>query len=111
MPQFLYRIQPVRPEALTGGFTEDEKRMISEHFEYLKRLTEKGTVLLAGRTTNTDNSSFGIVVLYADSGEAARKIVESDPAVANRVFRAELFPYRNSLIDAGSIHWDNERKS
>ena len=104
MPQFLYRIQPVRPEALTGGFTEDEKRVISEHFEYLKRLTENGTVLLAGRTTNTDNSSFGIVILYANSNEAARKIVDNDPAVANQVFRVELFPYRNSLIDGNTVH-------
>lgn len=91
MPQFLYRIQPVRPEALIGGFTEDERRRISEHFEYLKRLTESGTILLAGRTTNNESNSFGIVILYAESTEAARKIVDEDPAVANHVFRPNYF--------------------
>lgn len=69
MPQFLYRIQPVRPEALVEGFTDDEKGSISEHFEHLKRLTANGTVLLAGRTTNTDSNSFGIVILLAGSTE------------------------------------------
>lgn len=102
MPTFLYKIQLVRPEALLRGFTEDEKRTISDHFEYLKRLTESGTVLLAGRTTNADNSSFGIVIFSAELMEAARKIVDEDPAVANRVFRAELFPYKNSLINSNS---------
>ena len=105
MSQFLYKIQPVRPEALTSGFTEQEKKTISEHFEYLKRLTESGTVLLAGRTTNIESNSFGIVIFSADSVEAARRIVNEDPAVANRVFRAELFPYRNSLINNASRHW------
>lgn len=97
--QFLYRIQPVRPDMLTSGATEDETKIVSQHYEYLKQLTSKGTVLLAGRTRNTDNSSFGIVLFNADSEEMARKIVNEDPAVKNRIFRAELFPYRMALFN------------
>jgi hypothetical protein len=40
MPEFLYRIQPVRPETSTVGFTERKKQLISEHFEYFKHLAE-----------------------------------------------------------------------
>ena len=97
--QFLYRIQPVRPEMLTSGTTEQEAKMVGEHFEYLKQLTNAGTVLLAGRTGNTDTSSFGIVIFQADSEEIARKIMNEDPAVKSRVFRAELFPYRMALFN------------
>jgi uncharacterized protein len=98
MPQFLYRIQPVRPDVLTGGSTEYESQIIKEHFSYLKQLTEDAVVFLAGRTTNTDTSSFGIVILNAESEDAARQIMNNDPAVKNRVFRTELFPYRMALL-------------
>ena len=98
-PQFLYRIQPVRPEMLTSGATENESKMVEEHFEYLKQLTNTGTVLLAGRTRNTDTSSFGIVLFQADNDESARRIMNNDPAVKGRVFRAELFPYRMALFN------------
>lgn len=96
--QFLYRIQPVRPEMLTSGATEDETKIVGQHYEYLRQLTNKGIVLLAGRTRNTDNSSFGIVLFNADSEEMARKVMSEDPAVKNRIFRAELFPYRMALF-------------
>lgn len=55
-------------------------------------MTEEGAVLLAGRALNTDPSSFGIVILEAESEEAARELVQNDPAVKASVFRAELFP-------------------
>jgi len=98
LEQFLYRIQPVRHEILTKGATEFESRIVSEHFNYLKRLTEDGVVILAGRTQNTDYSSFGIVLLKAETIEAAREIMLNDPAVKNNVFRAELYPYKTSLF-------------
>lgn len=95
---FLYKIQPVRPEMLSVGATPEEDQTISEHYTYLKSLTDAGIVLLAGRTLNTDNSSFGIVILTASSEEEARQIMLSDPAVKERVMRAELYPYRIALV-------------
>ena len=95
---FLYKIQPVRPAMLTEGSTETESKTVSEHFDYLKNLTENGTVILAGRTQNKDYSSFGIVIFNAETEEKAHEIMNNDPAVKNRVFRAELFPYRNALF-------------
>jgi uncharacterized protein len=89
----------MRAEMLTKGATDLEKKLVSEHFDYLKGLTNGGTVVLAGRTVNTDVSSFGIVIFRAGSEEEARRIMNEDPAVRNRVFRAELFPYRMSLFN------------
>jgi uncharacterized protein len=88
---------------LSEGATEDEKRLVSEHFSYLKGLMEKGVVIMAGRTTNTDSNSFGIVLLNAESAEVARKVMHDDPAVKNRVFRAELFPFGIALMKAENV--------
>jgi len=99
LEQFLYRIQPVRHDILTRGLTELESRIVSEHFNYLKLLAEDGVVILAGRTQNTDYSSFGIVLLKAETMEVAREIMLNDPAVKNKMFRAELFPYKTSLFN------------
>jgi uncharacterized protein YciI len=98
MAQFLYRIQPTRAAMLPEGATEQEAATVSAHFNYLKTLMEQGVIILAGRTLNTDPTSFGIIVFNADSEEAARAIVDGDPAVSGGVMRAELFPYRVALI-------------
>jgi uncharacterized protein YciI len=101
--QFLYRIQPTRPEMLVEGLTEAESRITAEHFQYLSGLKEQGIVILAGRTLNTDPTSFGIVILNAETEAAAREIMNNDPAVAQGVMSAMLFPYRVALIAEGNI--------
>jgi len=97
MPQYIYRLQPTRVEMLTNGPTEQEIRVVAEHFEYLRGLTELGTVLMAGRTLNADGSVFGIVVFASDSESAARELMQNDPAVRDGLMAAELFPFRVAL--------------
>ena len=105
--QFLYKIQPTRPAMLSEGSTEQEATIVGQHFNYLKDLTEKGVLLLAGRTLNTDESSFGIIIFEADSEEAAQTIVADDPAVRQGVMRAEVVeilqtePYIRARCPAG----------
>ena len=96
--QYLYFIQPTRMVMLTDGPTPQENRIISQHFDYLKVLTDHGIVILAGRTLNTDESSFGIIIFKAESDEAAHTIMTNDPAVQAGVMRAKLFPYRIALM-------------
>ena len=95
---FLYKIQPVRPEMLASGATSEEEQVVSRHFAYLQGLTEAGIVLLAGRTLNTDPGSFGIVIFKANSEDEARQVMHNDPAVEQRVMRAELYPFRIALL-------------
>jgi uncharacterized protein YciI len=97
MQEFLYRIQPTRLRMLTEGPTEHESKSVGEHFKYLQRLTEDGTVLMAGRTLNNDERTFGIVVFLAESEEKAQELVRNDPAVKEGVMRAELYPYSVAL--------------
>jgi uncharacterized protein len=97
MPQFLYRLQVTRLGILTEGPTPEEAQRVGEHFAYLQSLMAAGTVLMAGRTLNADERTFGIVVFVADSEAKAKEIMENDPAVRHGVMRAELFPYRIAL--------------
>lgn len=90
---------------LTEGASPEEERAITAHFEYLKGLTSSGVVLLAGRTLNTDESSFGIVIFSAGSEEEAHKIMEDDPAVSGGVFSAEIYPYGLALVGEGIRAW------
>jgi uncharacterized protein len=99
-PVVLYRIQPVRPEMLAEGLTETESKMMAEHWAYVRKLEENGVVILAGRTTNTDSSSFGIVIFNAKSEEEARRIMHEDPSVKNRIVHGDLFPYKIALLNS-----------
>jgi len=95
--QFIYVVRPTRLEMLTAGPTPEEDAIVGAHFEYLKELAEKGTVLLVGRTQNNDGSTFGLCIFEAGSEEEAREIMNRDPAVDRGVMNAELFPYRIAI--------------
>lgn len=98
MPQFLVLYSPPRP-TFASDATESEQATIAEHFAYLERACEAGTLLLAGRTL--DEPPLGIGVFEAPSENEARAFVEADPAVRNRVFTADVRPYRVALRGAG----------
>lgn len=91
---------------LRDGPTDEEGRLIGEHFAYLKDLTEKGVVLLAGRTLNTDPTSFGIVIYLAEDDMEAARIFADDPAVKAGVFVGEVYPYSVALV--GDIRSTNQ---
>ena len=97
MPTYMYRIQPVRPEMLSAGPTDEEAQVTAEHFNYLKTLMEAGILILAGRTLNSDYSSFGIAIFSARDDDHMRQITAGDPGVAKKLFRAEWYPYRIAL--------------
>lgn len=103
MPTYIYRIQPVRPEMLSEGPTNVEMRISSEHFEYLQRLMHDGILILAGRTLTSDYSAFGIAIFRARDDDHMRQITVGDPGVAQKLFRAEWYPYRIALHEPGNV--------
>ena len=96
-PQFIYVLKPTRLGMLTEATPEDNDT-VSRHFAYFKDLTEKGTMILMGRTQNNDESTFGIAVFEAEDEAAARRIMENDPAVLGGVMTATLYPYKIALM-------------
>lgn len=100
MPQFLVLYLPPRPTFATDA-TRAEQDTIAAHFAYLERACEAGTLILAGRTL--DEPPLGIGVFEAPSENEARAFVEADPAVRNRVFTADVRPYRVALRGRGLV--------
>ena len=97
-PQFIYVLKPTRLGMLTEGATPEEVDTVSRHFAYFKDLTEKGVMILMGRTQNNDETTFGIAVFEAEDESAARRIMENDPAVLGGVMTATLYPYKIALM-------------
>jgi uncharacterized protein YciI len=79
---------------LSIGPTAEEQAVVAEHFAYLQDLNAKGVIILVGRTLTTDEHTMGLAVFRAESEEAARKIMNGDPAVTNGVMSATLFPFK-----------------
>jgi uncharacterized protein YciI len=96
--QFIYVFDPVRPELVTdpNAWTAEDIRIGESHFAYLKRATEAGTVILAGRST--DGAGPAIVVFEATSTADALRFMENDPFVAGGLMRASLHPFRAALV-------------
>ena len=101
--EFLYRLHATRAEMLKTGATKEESAVVEEHFDYLKDLARKGVVILVGRTLTTDESTFGLTIFRAESEEAAREIMNNDPAVKKGVMRAALFPFRVALMEGKTV--------
>jgi uncharacterized protein len=85
---------------LTEGPTGREASIINQHFEYLQKLVAQGVVFMAGRTLNSDERTFGIVIFEAATEAAAVVLMQNDPAVKLGLMKAELFPYRLALWSA-----------
>jgi uncharacterized protein YciI len=99
--QFIYVFEAIRPELVTDpdSWTEEETQIAENHVAYLKKATDEGVVLLAGRSL--DGKGPALVVLDAASEEEARRFMENDPFVANGLFRAHLHPYRAAMVRKG----------
>jgi uncharacterized protein YciI len=92
--QFIYFLRPKRLEMLTEGATAEEARVQTEHGNYLQGLAARGIVTLAGRTSNNDETTVGIVILSARDEVAAQEIMALDPFVKSSLMTATLFPFR-----------------
>jgi uncharacterized protein YciI len=101
--QYIYKLHPARPEMLTHGPTESEEEVLQYHVAYLKDLSEKSIVLLAGRTQTLDDTTFGIVILKANSESSAIEIMKNDPAVNRGIMNAELFPFNISMLSRSIV--------
>jgi uncharacterized protein YciI len=97
--EFLYLLRPSRPDMI-AAMTEQEQKIVGEHFAYLQNLLAEGQLILAGRTL--EDQPFGIVVFRAESPERAEEIMKGDPAVANGVMTATLHPYSVALIQGSN---------
>lgn len=91
--QFLYLLKVAPHLHDEAKWSEKERAVTARHFERLKKATADGTVILAGRTTESMDKTFGLVVFEAENEAAAKAFMEADPAVTAGVMTATLHPY------------------
>ena len=92
--EYIMFLEPGR-EGMVDNPTPEEGTKVEAHFQYLKSLTERGVVVMAGRTTEPPFT--GIVVFRSEDGTAAEAIMSNDPAVEAGVFRARVSEFRIAL--------------
>ena len=80
-----------------SNWTDEQNKIAEEHFMYLKNLVSEDVVILAGRTIEKD--TFGIVVFRAGTWVDALQIMNSDPAVKNKLMTAELHEFSLALLN------------
>ena len=95
MAEWIYFIHAPR-EDFAATMTDEERAVWSEHFDRLQRLYAEGTIVLVGPTLGRTNT--GIAIFEAPDEQAARVVMEEDPAIASGIARGELRPFRVSLL-------------
>lgn len=91
--QFIYVVRLVPRLYEEKAWTQQDRDVAMRHFDRLKAAGEHGPVIFAGRTNDSAEKTFGIVVFEAPDAAAAKTFMESDPAVKAGIMTAELHPY------------------
>jgi len=96
--QYVYILRLVPRLHDAAVWTDREHASVSAHFHRLQEAVERGQVILAGRTDESFDKTFGLVIFEAASHSDARAFMETDPTVKDGVMVAELHPYQVALL-------------
>ncbi len=91
--QFIYVLHLVPRLYDDKAWTAQDTAAVDRHLANFKAAVQSGQLVLAGRTMEPGDKTFGIAIFEAGDEAAARKFMESDPAVAAGVMTAELHPF------------------
>jgi uncharacterized protein len=72
-----------------SAWTKEDNAVLERHFVRFQQAAKSGQLILAGRTSEPGDKTFGI--FEAADEDAARKFMQEDPAVA------ELHPFAVAL--------------
>ena len=95
--QFIYVLHLVPRLYDDKAWTAEDKAAVDRHLANFKEATQSGQLILAGRTKEPGDKTSGIAIFEAADEAAARKFMETDPAVAGGVMTAELHPFAVAL--------------
>jgi uncharacterized protein YciI len=95
--QFIYVLRLVPRLHADSAWTKEDNMAISRHFARFQHAIETGELILAGRTKEPGDKTFGIAIFEAEDEAAARAFMESDPAVVAGLMTAELHPFAVAL--------------
>jgi uncharacterized protein len=95
--QFIYVLKLVPRLHADSAWTKEDNAALERHFVRFQQAARSGQLILAGRTSEPGDKTFGIAIFEAPDENAARKFMEEDPAVAGGLMSAELHPFAVAL--------------
>ena len=95
--QFIYVLHLVPRLYADASWTDEDKKVLQRHFVRFQEAIKAAKLILAGRTSESGDKTFGIAIFEAKDEAAARKFMEEDPAVAGGLMTAELHPFTVAL--------------
>ena len=95
--QFIYVLHLVPRLYADASWTDEDRKVLQRHFVRFQEAIKTGNLILAGRTSESGDKTFGIAIFEAKDEAAARKFMEEDPAVAGGLMTAELHPFTVAL--------------
>lgn len=95
--QFIYVLRLVPRLHSDAAWTKDDEMALSRHLARFKHAIDTGELILAGRTMEPGDKTFGIAIFEAADEKAAQSFMESDPAVVAGLMTAELHPFAVAL--------------
>jgi len=95
--QFIYVLRLVPRLYADSAWTKEDNAILGRHFVRFQEAAKSGQLILAGRTSEQGDKTFGIAIFEAPDEDAARKFMQEDPAVAGGLMTAELHPFAVAL--------------
>lgn len=95
---FAFVYKAAGQDLLKNGPRPEDMPVLQAHVKYMRTLAEQGTSVFAGHTLNHDETSFGLLVVKADSEASARKIMEADPIVHAGLVQGTVIPFGVATI-------------
>ncbi len=95
--QFIYVLKLVPRLYAESAWTKEDNAVIKRHFVRFQEAVKSGQLILAGRTPEPGDKTFGIAIFEAPDEATAKKFMEEDPAVAGGLMTAELHAFTVAL--------------
>ena len=95
--QFIYVLRLVPRLYSDANWRKEDETVLERRFARFQEATKSGQLILAGRTKEPGDKTFGIAIFEAPDETAARAFMQADPAVAGGLMTAELHPFAVAL--------------
>jgi len=94
MQTFIYVLKLIPRLYDDNAWSENDIKIIDEHFNRIKKDIKSSKIIHVGRTLDTKDNGFGLVVFYAEDIEEALTYAHSDPAVLNGIMEVSCQAYK-----------------
>jgi len=95
--QFIYVLRLVPRLYDDKNWTKEDNAVLGRHFARFQEAIKSRQLILAGRTKEPGDKTFGVAIFAAPDEAAARVFMQADPAVSGGLMTAELHPFAVAL--------------